>query len=112
MSELRQQPAAQAGPFWRVHGLQQLSEVQIRQAENHWRSVSQLFGRRSGRAPLKEGQDILRLQPLPGLRFRSVGQTAAGEVSRVRLQLYDRKVAQGRTGGAVSERRVQIQTTD
>ena len=72
-------------PLRRIHGLQQLSEMQIRQAEDHRRAVPELLARRSGGAPLQARQDVLRLQPLSGVRFRRLGQTDPGEMPGVRL---------------------------
>ena len=57
----------------------------------------------------KRGQDVLRLQPLSGLRLRRVGQADTGAVPGVRQPLPGREVAEGRPGCAVSERRVQVQ---
>ena len=108
MPAVQQQSGAEAWAIRRVHGVQQLSEVQIREAEDHWRSVSQLHGRRSGGAPVKARQDVLRMQPVSGLRFRGVGQAAAGEVSGLRIELFDREVVEGRPGGAMSEWGVQV----
>src|SRR5579871_1514100 len=108
MSAVRQQFSAEARPIRRVYGVQQLSEVQIREAENHRCSLPQLHRRRSGGAALQARQDILRLQPLSGLRFRGVGQAAAGEVPGLRIELLDREMVEGRSGGAVSEWRVQV----
>ena len=109
MPAVRQQSGAEEWALRRVHRVQQLSEVQIRQAEDHRGRLPELLRRRSGGAALQARQDVLRLQPLSGLRFRRLGQAAAGEVPGVRLQLPDREVAEGRPGGAVPERRVQVQ---
>src|SRR6202050_1581312 len=106
---MRQQSGAEEWALRRVHGLQQLSEVQIREAEDHRRALSELHGRRGGGAAVQARQDILWLQPLSRVRFRGLGQTAAGEMPGLRIQLLNRKMAQGRTGGAMPERRVQVQ---
>ena len=93
---VRQQPGDEERPLRRVHRLQQLSHLQVRQAEDHRREVPGMLGRRNHRAPLQEGQDVLRLQSLPRLQVRRLGQARRREVSRVRQPLHDRKVAEGR----------------
>ena len=49
------------------------------------------------------------MQPVSGLRFCGVGQAAGGEVSGVRVELFDREVVEGGAGGAMSQRGVQVQ---
>ena len=61
------------------------------------------------RAALQARQDLLRLQPLPGVRLRGLGQADRREVPRVRRPLPGREVAQGRPDRAVPQRRVQVQ---
>jgi hypothetical protein len=106
--EMRPSPSLQHSDGRRVHGLQQLSKVQIREAEDHRRAVSELHGRCGGGAAFQARQDILRMQPLSGMRFRRMGQTPAGKMSGVRIELLNRKMAQGWTSGAMPERRVQV----
>ena len=65
-------------------------------------SEGEIIERRS-----KQGQDLLRLQPLSRLQVRRLGQAGAGEVPGVRQPVHDRKVAQGRPGLAVPQRGVQ-----
>src|SRR5580698_2070023 len=105
---MREQSSLKERAIRRVHGVQHLSEMQIREAENHRRSLPQLFRGRSGGAALQEGQDVLRLQPLSRLRLRGVGQADPGEVPGLRVELPDREVAEGRTSGAMSERGMQV----
>ena len=107
---VRQQPGAEERPLRRVHGVQQLPDVQVRQAEDHRREVPGVLRRRDRRAPVEARQDVLRLQPLSRVRFRGLGQAGAGEVPGVRQSVHDREVAEGRPGVAVPERGVQIQT--
>src|SRR5580704_18846298 len=84
VSAVRQQHGDQARALWRVHRLQQLPDVQVREAENHWRSVSQLQRRRSGGAALQARQNVLRLQSLSRVRFCRLGKTAQREMPRLR----------------------------
>ena len=49
---VRQQPGAEVRPLRRVHRLQQLSDLQVRQAEDHRGEVPGVLGRRSRRAAL------------------------------------------------------------
>ena len=109
---VRQQAGQEVRALRRVRGVQQLSQVQVRQAEDHRREVPQLLRRRSGGAALQARQDVLRLQPLSGLRFRGLGQADSGEVSGLRRQLPDREIPEVRSGGAVPQRRVQVQEAD
>ena len=88
------QPGAEVRALRRVHGLQQLPEVQVRQAEDHRREVPEVPRARSSSA-LQARQDVLRLQPLSRLRFRRLGQADPGEVSGMRQSLPDREVAEG-----------------
>ena len=76
------QHGAQVRPLRRIRGVQQLSELQIRQAEDDRREVPELFGRRSGGAAIQARQDVLRLQPLSGLRFRRLGQADSRKNAR------------------------------
>src|SRR5580700_3025591 len=96
MSELWQPFDQEIRTLRRVCGVQQLSDLQIRQAENDWREVSELQRGRGCRAALETREDILRVQSISGLRFRGVGQADSGEMSAVRRQLYDRKISEGR----------------
>ena len=57
----------------------------------------------------KQGQDVLRLQPLSGLQVRGLGQAGGREVPRVRQPLHGGEVAQGRRHVAVPQPRVQAQ---
>ena len=106
---VRRQTGQEVRALRRVRGVQQLSQVQIRQAEDHRREVPQLFRGRSRRAALQARQDLLRLQPLSGLRFRGVGQAHRREVSGVRRQLPDREVPEVGRVRAMPQRRVQVQ---
>jgi ssDNA-binding Zn-finger/Zn-ribbon topoisomerase 1 len=102
---------AEIRPLRGVRGVQQLSQVQVRQTEDHRREVPELLRGRGGRAALQARQDVFRLQPLSRLRFRGVGQADSGKMSGVRRQLSDRKIPEGRPGGAVSQQRMQVQET-
>src|SRR5882724_9331348 len=104
MSSMQQPARKEVRALWRVRRVQRLSEVQVRQAEDHRGQVPELLGRRSGGAAVQARQDFLRMQPLSRLRFRGVGQTDSGEVSGLRIELPDREIPEGWSGGAVSER--------
>ena len=103
------QPGAEDRPLRRVHGVQQLPHLQVREAENHRGEVPGVLGRRDHRAPFAQGQDFLRLQPVSGLQVRGVGQAGGREVPPVRQPLHAGEVAQGRPHVAVSQPRVQAQ---
>ena len=55
------------------------------------------------------GADAARLQPLPGLHLRRLGQARAAEVHRVRQPLHGGEMAKGGRLMAVSEPGVQAQ---
>src|SRR5579859_4573369 len=112
MPEMREEPGGQVWPLRRVYGVQRLQKLQIRQAEDDRREVSELLGRRDCRAPFEARQDLLRLRSLPGVRFRRLGQAAQREVPRVRFELPDREMAESGSCRAVSEQRVQAQASD
>ena len=86
---VRQQSGAEVRPLRRVHRVQQLSDLQVRQAEDDRREVPELHRRRGRGAALQARQDVLRLQPLSGVRLRRVGQADCGEVPEVREPVSD-----------------------
>ena len=94
-------------PLRRVRRLLRLSEVQVRQAEDHRREVPELLGRRDRGAQLKARQ-VLRLQSLSGVRLYDWGKPMPN-MPAVRQSLSGREVAEGRSGRAVPESGVQIQ---
>src|SRR3954465_13192044 len=71
MSEVRIKPRAEAWTIRRVHRVQQLSRLQVRQAEVHPPCLSEGWRRRR-RAEIQTGKGVLWLRQLPGLRFRAV----------------------------------------
>src|SRR5271163_2715901 len=87
VSTVRQQPGAEVRPLWRVCGLQQLSDLQAREAEDYRRAVPELHARRSGGAPLQARSNVLWLQSLSRVRLRRLGETDSREVSRLWQQL-------------------------
>ena len=96
------------GRFGEFTACSNYPHLQVRETEDDRRRLPELLGRRDRRTAQQARQDVLRLQPLPGLRFCRLGETDSGEVSGLRRSVPDRKMAQGRTGGPVSESRVQI----
>src|ERR1700733_8217977 len=112
MSAVRIEHGPQVRPLRRVRGVQQLSDLQARPTKDDWREMPQLFGRRSGGAEVTARQDVLRLQPLSGLRFRRVGQAASRKVPELRRRIPDREIPEIRSGGAVPEWGMQIQEAD
>src|SRR5579862_5690756 len=103
MPPMREEPGGQVWPLRRIHRVQRLQKLQIRQAEDDRREVPELLGRRDCGAPFEAREDVLRLRPLSGVRLRRLGQAAQREVPRVRIELPDRKMAEGRTCRTVSE---------
>jgi len=82
--------------------VQQLSGVQVREAENHRVpcpncSQGEVVERRS-----KRGKTFYGCKSLSRLRFRGVGKADEREVPGLRLAVPDREVAEGGAGGAVS----------
>src|SRR5712692_2962568 len=103
MPSMRQQSGDETWPVWRVHRVQQLSNVQICQTEDDWGQVSGMLGRRSGRAAVETGEDVLRLQPLSRLQFRDMVKTRGRKVSGLRQPLHDREMAEGRSGSPMPQ---------
>src|SRR5216117_924546 len=94
MSAVRQGEARFEGrPFRRIYRVQQLSEVQIHQAEDRRRSLSQArLRRRVDRTPVEARKSVLRLPEISRLRFRLVEQARARTVSAVRRSVPSRKI--------------------
>ena len=80
--EVRLEPRAEAGAVRRVHRVQQLSRLQVREAEVHG---SRLPERRRGRrrAEVEARQGVLRLRELSRLRLRAVEPARARAVPAV-----------------------------
>ena len=81
------QPRRQAGPLRRVHGVHEVSRVQVHQAQDDRRQVPEgrRQGRRGRRAEVEARQDVLRLLELSRLRLRALeppDQRAVPEVRR------------------------------
>ena len=81
--EVRFEPRAQARTLRRVHRLQQLSELPLREAEVHGRGLPE-GRRRHRRAEVTPRQGLLRLRELSGLRLHALESSDAGEVSGLR----------------------------
>ena len=88
--EVRVEPGAQAGPVRRVHGLQQLPDLQVRQAEVDGRALSQ-GRRRHRRAQVAARPGVLRLRELSGVRLHAVEPADAREVPRLRRAVPGRE---------------------
>ena len=83
---LQLEPGHQAGPVRRVHGVHQLPDLQVHQAQDDGRRLPQRRrqGRRGRRAQVEARQDLLRLFELSGLRLRALESTDRRTVSEVR----------------------------
>ncbi len=69
--EVPVEPGSEAGAFRRVHGVQQLSDLQVREAEDDGGALPERRrGHRRAQVPTRQG--VLRLRELPGLRFHAV----------------------------------------
>ena len=107
---VRQQPGAEVRALRRVHGLQQLSDLQVRQAEDHRREVPEVLRRRGRGAALQTRQDVLRLQPLSRVRFRGLGQAGCRRsVRSAAVRYLIEKCLKAGPVRAVPQRRVQVQ---
>ena len=79
---VRQQPGAEERPLRRVHGVQQLPDLQVRQAEDHRREVPEVLAKARSWSAAPSGQDLLRLQPLSRLQLRGLGQAGRRRSAR------------------------------
>ena len=105
---VRQEHGAEIRALRRVHRVQQLPDLQIRQAEDHRRQMPGMQGRRDCRAALQARQDLLRLRPLSRLQLRRLEQAGGREMPRVRQPLHAGKVAESRAEAAVPQRGMQV----
>ena len=80
----------QAGPVRRVHRVQQLSDLQVRQAEVHRPRLPQ-GRRRRRRAQVAAREGVLRLRQLSGLRLRAVEPADSRAVPAVRREVPGRE---------------------
>ena len=108
---LHVQPRRQAGPLRRVHGVHELSRVQVHQAQDDGRQLPQgrRQGRRGRRAQVEAGEDVLRLFELSRLRLRALeppDQRAVPEVRRAVSRREDHQEA--RTPGPLQQRGVRL----
>src|SRR5262245_8709462 len=95
-----------------LHLVQQLSEVQVHQAEDCRRALPAIRLRRGvDRASLEAGQGLLRLLEISRLQFRSLEQTCPRTVPVLWCTLPDREDDQARRNRPLLQRRsVQIQS--
>src|SRR5882757_3417814 len=94
--------------FWRVHRLQRLSRVQVREAELHWREVPALQRRRSGGEEGAQGEHVLRLRKLSQVQVHFRGKTAGRKVPELRQRISGGENAEGGSGDRVSQQRMRL----
>ena len=85
-------------PVRRVPRLHHLPQVQGHPVHLAGHQVSQVPGRRPGRAADQAGQVVLGLHPLPGLRLLHLEQAGGGDLPRMRLGRDGEEGQQGRRG--------------
>jgi len=95
-------------PLWRVHGLLELPGVQVRAPEDDGRSLPQVRYRRTGRAALQARQDVLRVQPLPGVRLRGLVETNRRALPELRVHVPAREVPEVGSLRGVPEQGMQV----
>jgi DNA topoisomerase-1 len=106
--EVRVEPRDQAGPLRRVHGLHELSQLQVREDEIHRRSLSQGRGRHR-RAEVAARQSVLRLRQLSGLRFHAVEEADCRNVPRLRHAVPPREnYEEGRAPARLQQRKLRV----
>ena len=81
--EVRVVPGHQAGALRRVHGVHELSDLQVREDEEHRRGLPERR-RRHRRAEVAPRQGVLRVRQLSRLRFHALEASHRGSVPRVR----------------------------
>ena len=78
MPAMRQPPGAEDRALRRIHGVQQLSHLQVRQAEDHRREVPGVLRRRSGGAALaSKGKTFYGCNRWPDCNFVAWGKPVA-----------------------------------
>ena len=82
--------------FWRIHCLQRISRVQVREAELHRGEVPALQRRRPGGEEGAQGKHVLRLRKLSQVQVHFRGEAAGGEVSELRQRISGGENAEGR----------------
>src|SRR6266550_1093148 len=102
---VRRADGHQDGTLRRVPGVHDVSQVQVHPAGAARYQVPQVQRRRSRGTPHQEGQDVLRLPALPGLRLFHLEQTGPRSVSELRIRGHGRDQVQddGRNDTQVSE---------
>jgi DNA topoisomerase I len=90
--EMRTQYDDSPRPLRRVHGLQRLSRVQIRQAEFHWREVPGVQGRGPGREARPQGQHVLRLRNYPKCKFTSATSRLRKSVPVAAANIWSKRI--------------------
>src|SRR4026208_2102093 len=100
------QACGEGRPLRPVHLMQQLSEVQVHQAQDRWCSLPKVrMRRRIDRAALQTWEGVLRLLQLSGWRFRSLEQAHTRAVSVLRRVLARREDDQERRNHTLLQRR-------
>jgi len=84
VSRLRTQPDLAPRALWRVHVVQWISRLQVREAELHRREVSRLQRGRTGREARPQGKHVLRVFALPEVQVHFGCETDRREVPEVR----------------------------
>ena len=98
------------GRFGAVHLVQQLSEVQVHQAEDRWRVLPEVrMRRRNDRAAIQTWQGVLRLSQISRMRFRSLEQARSGASARPAARLtWSRRRPSGKEPSATATKRTAI----
>jgi DNA topoisomerase-1 len=100
----------QAWTVRRVHGVQQLPQVQVRETENDRDGLpAGRLRRRDRRAAFPAREELLRLHELPEVRLHRVEPSSTDQVPGMRPPLFGGEVPEGGTGVAVPEPGVQTQ---
>src|SRR6266699_3580614 len=102
---VRRADGHQDGTLRRVPGVHDVSQVQVHPARAARYQVPQVQRRRSRGTAHQEGQDVLRLPALPGLRLFHLEQAGSRSVSELRIRGHGRDQVQddGRNDTQVSQ---------
>src|SRR5580704_4496268 len=95
---------------WRVHGVQRISRMQVREAEFYRREVSGVQRGRPGGEARPQGEYVLRVRKLSEVQVHFGSQADCGKVHELRQRVSGGEIPEGWTGDRVPEQRMRLRT--
>src|SRR6266851_10130948 len=108
MPEMRSQYDDPPRTLRRIHGLQRVSGMQVREAELYRREVSRVQGWRTRRKAGAQGQYILRMRELSQVQIHLCAQADCGKVYELRQRISGFEELEGRHRNRLPEQRVRL----